>query len=253
MNNEPTPAAENEDLNPKLGAGERLENASEVDRSGDPSEPPPEGPGWMPAVMAATVAMGIFGFLFCAFSTWLLFQQQTKLVVRTLEGTYIPSIEQSLMEPEEKKATVKLLEEFAKDIQRGKYENWQAGGVMTRLVRAPVLQWGELAAVEAFANKHPDELPDAAIQFSRVRQGVKLDQVTSIDVEDVLRPVLLADNSDMGRGLIDPLSVKMVADVVQRAKMIADRADVADQAFEPVMIDKIVEREIKSGILDGSR
>ena len=124
--------------------------------------------------MAATVAMGIFGFLFCAFSTWLLFQQQTKLVLRTMQGTYIPSIEQSMMEPEEKKATLVLLEEFAKDIERGKYENWQAGGVMTRLVRAPVLQWGELAAVEAFAKKYPDELPDAALQFSRVRQASSL-------------------------------------------------------------------------------
>ena len=77
--------------------------------------------------------------------------------------------------------------------------------------------------------------------------------MTSIDVEDMLRPVLLADESNRGRSLIDPLSVKMVAEVVVRAKLVADRADVADQAFEPVRIDEIVEREIKSGILDGSR
>ena len=35
-----------------------------------------EGPGWMPAIMAATVLMGIIGFVICAFSTWILFQQR---------------------------------------------------------------------------------------------------------------------------------------------------------------------------------
>ena len=109
----------------------------------------------MPAVLAATLLMGIVGFIACGFTTWLLFQKRSELALRTIEASYIPEIEQSRLQPDEKREVVQQLKEFAKDLQRGEYENWQAAAVMQRLVRLPVIQWGELRVVEAFLER-PD-------------------------------------------------------------------------------------------------
>ena len=58
----------------------------------DPSEEPEvdHGPGWLPAVMAAVVLMGIVGCILCAFTTWVLFQKRTELAIRTL-GWSLPA------------------------------------------------------------------------------------------------------------------------------------------------------------------
>ena len=116
----------------------------------DPSD---EGPGWMPAILAGTLLMGIIGFVVCAFSTWILFQKRTEFAIRTLRGSYIAEIEQSLLDPATKSAVVKEIETLAADMESGKYEDWQAAGVMQRLQRLPVLQWGELQAVDSFLQK----------------------------------------------------------------------------------------------------
>ena len=46
-----------------------------------------QGPGWLPALMAGSVILGIAGFICCGVSTWVLFQKRTELAVRTLRGT----------------------------------------------------------------------------------------------------------------------------------------------------------------------
>ncbi len=212
-----------------------------------------QGPGWMPIVLAATLLMGIVGFIGCGVSTWLLFQKRVPLAIRTLRSTYIPEVQQSLLDPAEKKATLAQLEELAADLERGKYENWQAAGVMQRLVRLPVLQWGELSAIESFIRRGFGEDADAAVKnLSRLRRAVELNKATSIDFEDVLEPALVGDDSARRRRLSDELNREMVEDVAHRAKLVADRSEVPDQDFPEVKINVIIRRQIEAGLKEGS-
>ena len=207
----------------------------------------------MPIVLAGTVLMGIVGFIGCGVSTWILFQKQVPLAVRTLRNTYIPAIEQSLLAPDEKKETLGQLEEFAADLERGKYENYQAGGVMTRLIRLPVLQWGELTAIESFIKKEFGEDAEVAIRdISRLRRAVELDKATSVDFEDVLKPAMVADDSTLGRRLNDQLTREMAQDVAGRAKLVADRSEIPQKGFPEAKIHVIIRRQIEAGIRSGS-
>ena len=52
-----------------------------------------QGPGWLPALMAGGVLLGIFGFIFCGVSTWVLFQKRTQLAIRALKGAYVTELE----------------------------------------------------------------------------------------------------------------------------------------------------------------
>ena len=197
--------------------------------------------------------MAVVGFIACGFSTWLIFQKRTELAIRTLEETYTHEVEQSLLRPDEKAAIVEQLEELTQDLKRGKYENWQAAGVMQRLVRLPVLQWGELHVIDAYLRKQGDADAERGIkQLSRLRRAVELNQVTAMDVEDVLDPATVPDDSAMQRSLIRPLTAEAVAEVVQRAKLVANRSKVPDKRFENVRIEAIVRRQIEQGLTEGS-
>lgn len=211
-----------------------------------------EGPGWLPAIMAATLLMGIIGFVFCGVSTWFLFQKRTEFAVRTLRGSYIPALQQSWLEPQEKKAVVARIEALAEELESGQYENWQSAGVMQRLQRLPVLQWGELAAVEGYIRKSDDPQKNRSLmQLSRLRRAVELDEVTSFDFEDVLKPVLVSDqDSPSGRRLVQPLTAEAVEEVVELAARSADRSQVPEKMFD-VQIDQIVRREIETGLSEG--
>ncbi len=212
-----------------------------------------DGPGWMPIVVATTLLLGILVFIGCGVATWVLFGKRTELAIRTLRSTYIPEVEQSLIQPDEKRAAVDQLEELALDLERGKYENWQAGGVMQRLVRLPVLQWGELSAIEAFIQKDfGDDSVDAITQLARLRRAVELDKATSVDFEDVLKPALVVDDSSLGRSLREKLTRAVAEDVVQRAKLVADRCGVPKQDFPDVKIDAMIRRQIEAGLREGS-
>ena len=173
------------------------------------------GPGWMPIIMACTVLLGILSFIGCGLTTWLLFQKRGELAIQTVRITLIPEIEQSLLEPDQKQATIEQLKEFAADIERGKHENWQAAGVMQRLVRLPILQWGEFAVLDGYIEKNlGDDAQDAKRQLQRLRRAVELDQATAVDVEDILKPVVVRDESALGRRLTDQLTEESVRDVV---------------------------------------
>lgn len=212
-----------------------------------------QGPGWMPAIMAGTVILGIVMFITCSVTTWLLFQKRTELAIRTLDGTFIPIVEQSLIAPDEKEETLRTLSELSKELKRGKYENWQSGGVMTRLTRLPIAQWGDLSAVEAFVKKQPATFQkDAAIHLSRLRRGVELDELTAIDFDYVLETVTKYDDSLRGQSLMEPMTKENVAVVISRADEVADRADVAEKVFDDVWLNKLIVREIKAGTELGS-
>ncbi len=121
-------------------------------------------------ILAGTVLMGVIGFIVCAFSTWILFQKRTEFAIRTLRGSYIADIEQSLLDPATKSVVVKEIETLAAEMESGKYEDWQAAGVMQRLQRLPVLQWGELQAIDSFLrNRVASRLADGELPPRRKR------------------------------------------------------------------------------------
>lgn len=208
-----------------------------------------QGPGWLPAIMAATALMGIVGFIVCAFSTWFLFQQRTEFVIRTLRGAYIGEIEQSLLDPDTKAGVVAEVTALASDLERGKYEDWQAAEIMQGLLRLPVIQWGELQAVEARLDAPDIEQPDEyRLQLSRLRRAVELGKITAMDVDEVLAPVRVDDDSAIsGYTLVQPITAEMVAEVAHRAELVADRESIPDQNFENVQLQAIVRRAIQRG------
>ncbi|GAA5506771.1 hypothetical protein [Novipirellula caenicola] len=211
-----------------------------------------QGPGWMPAILAATLLMGMAGFIFCGVSTWFLFQKRGELAVRTIRGSYIPDIEQSRLSPEQKQLIVKRLETFAESVERNEYENWQAAGVMQRLQRLPVLQWGELAAVESFViEQDQGDTEESLKQISRLRRAAELDQATSFDFEDVLSPVHEPADNALGRQLVQPFTSTAVNEVISRAKLVADRSDIPDEMFTDIALDAIVQEQIDAGIAEG--
>lgn len=236
--NEPTPDNEPDAIVPPVPA----EAAEEDD----------DGPGWLPAILAGTLLLGILGFICCGVSTWVLFQKRTEFAVRTLKGSYLPQLEQSLLQPEEKLLVVRRVKELATDMERGKYEQWQAAGIMQRLQRLPVVQWGELEAVDGHIRKsEAEDRSDSLQELSRLRRGVELGKVTSFDFEDVLKPVMEADaQSSTGRRLVQPLTDELVKEVIKRAKLVSDRSEVPNKSFD-VSIDEILSREIELGKNEG--
>ncbi len=232
------------------------------DRSSEPTEvsqgEDEQGPGWMPAILAATALFAILGFVVCAFSTWILFQKRTEFAIRTLEGGYLAQLEQSQLDLETKTAVVREIEALIEGLKEGQYENWQAAGIMQRLQRLPVLQWGELQAVEAYLeNADDDALSDEARadglkQIGRLKQALELNKVTSFDFEDALEPVRKpAPNRPSGQELDLPLKPKAVLETTRRAKQLADRSKVPDQEFQDIRIERILRREIERGASEG--
>ncbi|MEO1614611.1 MAG: hypothetical protein AAFV88_02100 [Planctomycetota bacterium] len=215
-------------------------------------QPEDEGPGCMPAILAATVLMGIAGFILCGFMAWLIFQKQDVLAKRALRGSFIPAVEQSLLEPEEKTETVRLLNEFADELERGQLEGWQISGVMQRLDRLPVVKWGQMRRVEAFVDANPDDFEsEASIQFDRLRSGVANGDVVALDFTHILSPVLAGDETEANPDLMDELPVVAVRDVVERARLVADRADTVSNPKSDTGIDTLVRRQIEAGVKDG--
>ncbi|KAA5540687.1 hypothetical protein FYK55_20050 [Roseiconus nitratireducens] len=239
--------------------GEPSAGVSAESRVADPTGRQPiervtdEGPGCLPGCMAAAVLSGILAFIACAFGTWVLYQKRSELALRTVRGTYLPLIEQSRLPPDEKQPTAQLLAEFGDKLQNRQVEDWQAAGVMQRLTRLPILEWGQIRAVEAFVDTDPaDFADDASQQFDRLRHGVERGQLTAIDFRHILSPVTRADDTSDGTILIEPLETSAVQEVVQLARQAADRGGVADNPKGDVTIDTLVRRQIEAGMEQGS-
>ncbi len=213
-----------------------------------------EGPGWLPAILAGGALLGIAFFVCCGVSTWYLFQKRTEFAIRTLRDAYLPEIEQSLLLPDEKANVIKQVSTLVDEMKRGKYENWQSAGILQRLQRMPVIQWGELYAIDRFTQKNasPEVAAETTKQLSRLQRSVQIGKATSFDFEDVLMPVNVADSTrPNGHRLQQPLQLESIARVVDSARAVADREKVPDETFKDIRIDKIVREQINSGIADG--
>ncbi len=232
------------------------EEPSETQPSLDePSSRRDEGPGCLPAVMATTVLMGIFGFICCGISTWYLFQQRTEMAIRTLEGSYVPQLEQSLLDEETKALVVSEIRTLTEEMKRGKLENWQSAGVMQRIQRLPILQWGDLQATESFVKKNgsPEQITEASNQFKRIRLGTEQGIITSFDFYDLLTPVQVEDaTSASGKRLKRPITLEEAMEVTSLAKLLADRENFPDPPEEDGQIVKVLKKEIQAGILQGT-
>ncbi|MDA8744076.1 hypothetical protein N9N28_05535 [Rubripirellula amarantea] len=221
----------------------------------EPLEIVDDGPGCMPAILAATALTGILGFVLCGFTTWVLFQKRTEMAVRTLRNAYVPELEQSLLDPDSKQGVIKQIKQLIGDMERGKYEDWQSAGVMQRLQRLPVLQWGDLQAVESFIAKagSKDQATEAKRQFDRLRLAVRDGRATSFDFYDVLKPAQVDDPSaSTGRRVMSPLKLEPALEVVPLARLLADREQVTADPTENVSIEAIVKAEIEAGLKDGT-
>jgi hypothetical protein len=213
-----------------------------------------ESAGCFPAVLAATLLMGMVLFITFGFAGYLIFLKRGDLAARTLRGTIIPEYEQSRLSPEEKSVVIRRFTRLAEDIENKKLENWQAGGVMNRLIRAPLLRWGDLQAVDAWAKANFAEADYAAFhkQISRFFRAAELDRAIASDLQDILATVTGGDPAMMLGRLKPELVESDVREVAVRAKLVADRAEIPDQTFEDVSLPKIIDRLIETGMRDGT-
>ncbi|TWT95060.1 hypothetical protein [Neorhodopirellula pilleata] len=211
-----------------------------------------DSPGCLPAVVAGTLLMLIVAFVLCGVTTWILFQKRTEIASRSLQG-FIPNIEQSLLEPDDKARVIEQLETLINQMRDPNYDPAQAAAIMQRIVRLPIPHWGELDAVESFVRKEleGDEQQQAVKQLSRVRRAVEMNQATVFDIVDVLEPVAVIDETPIGRSLKTKLTRQDVDEVIVRAKRLADRAEITDQKFDRVDMADILAREIQTAKTEG--
>jgi hypothetical protein len=198
--------------------------------------------------------MGIVLFVTFGFAGYLIFQKRGDLAARTIRGTMVQELEQSRLDPDTKKAVIGSLVSVADEIESEKLEPWQAGGVMNRLVRSPMLRWGDLQAVDAWAaEKLPqDEYPEFHKQVTRFFRAAELDRALASDLQDILLTVTAGDPREMLGRLKPEFTVEEVREVGLRAKLVGDRAEIPDKVFEDVSLPKMVDRLIELGAREGS-
>lgn len=209
-----------------------------------------EGPGCLPALLAIGAIVLMILFISCGLSTWWLYNQRTEIAVRTIRGSIIPEVQQSLMSPDEKGTIVALLTTVAEDGEAGKIENWQAAGIMERLSRSPLLQWGNLIGAEALIQESKDLNDDerrlGLLELSRLKRALEVGKADGRDLEDALSPLLVQDNNEVVLRLNRQAPPAALRDVILRAKLVADREKIEQQSFV-VQLAPIIEREIAAG------
>ncbi len=250
--NEPNPLPPADSENAAV-AGAEPSDAGHGDADAGDDGSGDEGPGCFPAIMAATLIMGMLFFIGCGLSAWVIFGKRTVMATRTLENNYVPQVQQSRLKPEDKAALLEQFEDLIRDFKAEKYENWQASGVLQRLVRLPIIQWGHLDAIEAYARtRDPEFAAEAKLHLTRLKRAVEMNRVVALEMDNVLETVTTADDDLlMLRSLNDPLDDESVAEAVKRAKFLADRENVPERVFEDVSISRIVRRQIEAGLTKG--
>lgn len=225
-------------------------NSSAANSSADEPAETDEGPGCFPAVLAASSLLLMLFFIGCAIGTWFLFQKRTEIAVRTLRSDVIPEVQQSNLPQEEKAIIIPMLQQVVEDGESGELENWQASGIMQRLVRSPILEWGDLLAVEAMIEGHrsmsEQHRNEAKRQLSRLQRAVELREATSVDMHDVLEPVLKEAAPGSHQRLDRAADADALREVAQRARLVADRGNIPDRNFQ-VQLSDIIRREIEAG------
>ncbi len=198
--------------------------------------------------------MGMVMFLMFGFAGWLIFQKRGELAARTLRATMIPELEQSRLDPRTKRDVIESLRIVAADIDAQRYNDWQAAGILNRLVRSPLLRWGDLVAVDQWASENlsGDDRDAFHKQITRLMRAVAMDRAIASDLHDVLLTVTASDPREMLGRLKSPLLADDVREVAVRAKLVGDRAEIPDQTFDDISLTEIVERLIEVGARDGS-
>lgn len=238
---DPDPAPSPTD-SPGLTDEVRSDNANDED----------EGAGCLPAAVAITLILGIIAAVLCGVTTWLLFQKRAEIAVRTLEG-FVPVIEQSLLEPEDKADVINQFEALIKEMSAPDYPPASAAAFMQRIVRLPLTHWGELDAIESYVknNWEGEKRESALTDLSRVRKAVQMNHATVRDLVDVLQPVAVIDEKTGRRSLRTPLNDEQVEDVIERAGLLAARAEVEDKRFPHIKMGTILRQEIKTARTEG--
>ncbi len=218
--------------------------------------PDPQSPGCMPAIIAATMLMGIVAFVAFGFAGWLIFQKRGELAARTLRGSVLPELQQSRLADDEKDAVIEMISNLADGIEAKQYENWQAGSIMHRLIQLPLLRWGDLQAIDQWATENLDAAEAEAVhqQITRFFRAAELERAIASDLHNILEPA--STPAEGGQGLPQltmPLTAAAVAEVAERCRLIGDRAQVPDQVFDQVSLPTIVRRQIEAGKIQGSR
>lgn len=211
-----------------------------------------QGPGLLPALIALVAIGGMLMLITFAGMAWWIFSNQGKLALPALRDGFIPQVEQSRLSPEQKAPIVEHLNTVVEDLANDQLESWQITGVMQRLQRLPILQWGHLQVLQQYIEDHPNDFAeDAALQIDRVFSGVGAGQITGIDASTMLIPVLATDQNLNDADLIDPLEPEKVAEVVKTAKQLADRVKVPESPGPITPIDVLVRRQIEAGRSQG--
>ena len=167
----------------------------------------------------------------------------------------IPILEQSRLHPEDKTATVVLLKNFVAEGRADIYEDWQIAGVIQRLVRSPVISWGDLQVMALQIEKTSwsnDEQSEALKDISRVMRGAELDTITQFEMANLFEPVSEKANNEWGYELNERPTEDSLKLFAKRARELADLNKVPDEEFQ-VKLQTLVQRQIASGIQSGMK
>lgn len=211
---------------------------------------------WAPAIIAIATLLLIIFFIFCAGSTYYLFQQRGDMALRTLDGTLVPLLEQSNMRPDDKTRVIQSIQQFVEEAKTQQFENWQVAGATQRLIRIPLLSWGDLQAIEDMIRVRESfsdqEKSDGLKAISRLMRAIELDEVTNVEMPQLFAPVSTESDNAKGYELqFDPKDSDLKA-FLEIAGKRADDADVPDRSFE-VNVVVITRRQIEAGIEAGMK
>lgn len=209
--------------------------------------------GCFPAVMAASVLMGIVMFITFAFAAWVIFQKRGDLASRTVRATIVSELEQSRLDAKTKSELITELRNFADDIDAARVSDKQAVDVLQKLLQSPMLRWGDLAALDDWvkANATADQSAAFHRDCTRFFRAAELEKANAADLQDILAP---ASETSPGvylsklKANIEPADW---AEVQTRCRIVAERAEVPDQVFDDVLLTRIIQRYIDSASVDG--
>jgi hypothetical protein len=164
-------------------------------------------------------------------------------------------LEQSRLGEEEKLKVIGQLKTLADDLDAGLYENWQASGIMQRLIESPMMRWGDFATIDVWIDERLPEGERAAAhqELSRFRRAAELDLANSRDAYDVLGPVAGVENAVGFTELKGEPTEEELRKVIERAKLIGDRAKVATGVEHRVSLAEIISRLIEVGRREGGK
>lgn len=195
-------------------------------------------------------------FISCAGGTYYLFQQRGEFALRTIEGTLIPLLEQSRIVPEDKQATIAELDAFVRRGRTGEWEDWQIAGVMQRLVRSPIVSWGDLQYIDSIIQQRESFSDEERVGFhraiSRLQRAAELDDVTQFDMADIFEPISNPADHESGYELNAQFSDDALREFIARVRLVAQRAEIPEQSYD-VKLVSIVKRQIAAGIKSGMK